>query len=180
MLTAGQKLSMISLVYLYILFVDIMRISMLSFKETDITTVKGPVIILHGVNCQRVMGSGVAKALYLKWPEVRQQYMSIPKEEMHLGKTQNVIVDRDIWVVNGWTQENYGYDKKVYADSRAIDLCLKKTVTLADDLGITNIYLPKIGCGLGGLSWTADVLPKIIKLDQERPELSITICTLGD
>ena len=32
-------------------------------------------VIAHGVNCQGVMGSGVAKALYEKWPEVKKSYL---------------------------------------------------------------------------------------------------------
>ena len=30
--------------------------------------------IVHQVNCQNVMGSGVAKAIYTKWPEVKIEY----------------------------------------------------------------------------------------------------------
>jgi O-acetyl-ADP-ribose deacetylase (regulator of RNase III) len=41
----------------------------------DITTVTAPAIIMHGVNCQRTMQSGIAKALYTKWPEVKEEYM---------------------------------------------------------------------------------------------------------
>ena len=39
----------------------------------DITTItKG--VIMHQVNCQDVMGSGVAKALYTKYPQVKDEF----------------------------------------------------------------------------------------------------------
>lgn len=31
-------------------------------------------IICHQVNCQNVMGAGVAKALYTRFPQVKQSY----------------------------------------------------------------------------------------------------------
>lgn len=52
--------------------------------------------ICHQVNCQNAMGSGVAKALYQKWPNVKSEYHSFcdsyePNEL--LGKMQIVPVD---------------------------------------------------------------------------------------
>ena len=39
----------------------------------DITSItKG--VIMHQVNCQNVMGSGVAKALYTKYPQVKSEF----------------------------------------------------------------------------------------------------------
>ena len=39
----------------------------------DITTItKG--VIMHQVNCKNVMGSGVAKALYTKHPQVKDEF----------------------------------------------------------------------------------------------------------
>ena len=39
----------------------------------DITSItKG--VIMHQVNCQNVMGSGVAKALYTKYPQVKLEF----------------------------------------------------------------------------------------------------------
>ncbi len=77
----------------------------MNYLNKDITTVEAPALILHGVNCQRAMGSGVAKALYSKWPQVKEEYMKFSKEEMCLGKTASVKVDDNLFVINCWTQD---------------------------------------------------------------------------
>ena len=72
--------------------------------EKDITTVESG-FILHGVNCQRTMGSGVAKAIRAKWPKLYKEYKNtIPM----LGKVQLIHINADLWVINCFTQEYYG------------------------------------------------------------------------
>lgn len=46
---------------------------MISIVKGDITNAKEN-IICHQVNCQGVMGSGVAKALFTKYPQMRKDY----------------------------------------------------------------------------------------------------------
>ncbi len=121
----------------------------------DITTVEAPAIIMHGVNCQNKMGNGVAKALFTKWPKVKSRYHAFPNKR--LGMTQPIQVEPKLWVINCFTQEMYGYDGKVYASPSAIEACILAVQTFAKMKGIEKIYSPKIGCGLGGLSWNATV-----------------------
>ena len=45
----------------------------MDFIQKDITTERHGLII-HGVNCQGVMGSGVALAIRNKWPVVYDEY----------------------------------------------------------------------------------------------------------
>jgi|GEM_PF-695820 len=142
----------------------------------DITTVEAPAIILHGVNCQREMGSGVAQALYSKWPLVKEEYMKFSKEEMQLGKIASFKVDNNLYAINCWTQEQYGYDNTIYASVEAIKTCLEHAVQICTNLGIYNIFSPRIGCGLGGLSWENDVQPIFAEIEQKYPSLNITIC----
>lgn len=148
----------------------------MNYLNKDIGTVEAPALILHGVNCQRAMGSGVAKALYSKWPQVREEYMRFSKEEMHLGKIASVKVDDNLFVVNCWTQEKYGYDNSVYANAEAIEGCLQQEVSLCKETQIAKIFAPRIGCGLGGLNWDRDVLPIFEHAEQKNPEIEITIC----
>lgn len=130
----------------------------LIYLKQDLTKLQSDVSILiaHGVNCQRVMGSGVAKALYEKWPRVKAAYLNIPKDEMRLGLSQIHLVAENIFVANCWTQEYYGRDKKVYASKIHILQCIADVIAFCGEEGIENIYLPKIGCGLGGLDWEAE------------------------
>ena len=47
--------------------------------KKDITTIeKG--VIMHQVNCQNVMGAGVAKALYTKHPKVKAAFHQMAKK----------------------------------------------------------------------------------------------------
>lgn len=113
------------------------------------------IVIIHGVNCQRVMGSGVAKSLYTRWPKVRSMYMTIPQKEMWLGAVQRVQVDQFMHVFNCWTQEYYGNDGKAYGNLDAIEASLLKVVAWAEEnRWAPAIYMPRIGCGLAGLDWS--------------------------
>jgi len=114
-------------------------------ENSDITDVAYG-LIAHGVNCQHVMGSGVARALYSVYPEVREEYLNLNSHS--LGDVQLVAVSAFVTVANCHTQEHYGRDNKIYADIVALRKCL---IQLAEMSNLINI--PKIGCGLGGLIW---------------------------
>ena len=147
---------------------------MLRYINKDITTITSG-IILHGVNCQNVMGSGVAKALYTKWPEVKIQYHTLGKLNMLLGLVQVVSVADAPWIFNCFTQMFYGRDGK-YASPEAIRQVLHVSCANAHVMGIEAIYLPRIGCGLGGLDWDTDVLPHIQECVELYPHINITVC----
>lgn len=122
----------------------------------DILTAKG--YILHGVNCQGVMGSGVALAIRKKWPEVYDHYSSLVtrhgRGEGLLGTIQIVKTsDPDVRVVNCFTQDKFGKDGRVYASYQAILRCVKSFSRNIDPSFSSVVNFPKIGCGLGGLNW---------------------------
>jgi len=109
--------------------------------------------IAHGVNCQNVMGSGVAKALFEKFPDVKKQYHSINNEiPPTLGHIQIVRTQKKI-IYNLFTQFDYGNgyrDGKRYINYSAIVDSLRK-MCLLDIKG--PVAIPKIGCGLAGGNW---------------------------
>lgn len=115
--------------------------------------------IAHGVNCQGKMGSGVAKAIYTRYPLVKKEYLhSCPKPKPELlGTFEIVVVDKNKrkYVFNCFTQENYGYDGKQYVSYGAIMSIFKELAGLQK-----SIAIPKIGCGLGGGDW--DIVSTII------------------
>ena len=126
---------------------------MVLHKSGDITKIKSG-IILHQVNCQDKMGSGVAKALYNKWPKVKTQYHLFNKNKKPLdllGKYDIFPVDNDITIVNSYSQLNYGYGNKKYTDEQ---LLISNIRTISKSYPTKNIYIPfKIGAGLGGGNW---------------------------
>lgn len=118
------------------------------------------------------MGSGVAKALYLKHGIIREKYMQIPKELMRLGKVQAIQINDELTVYNCFTQEYYGNDGKRYGSPSAIKECLEKVIQ--NHAGET-IYMPRIGCGLAGLTWDTDVLPILESFDSD---VDIVVCDI--
>lgn len=128
---------------------------MINYIKGDITTATG--LIVHGVNNQNAMGAGVAKALYTKWPQVKEKYhRAYEVSSPQLGQVQSVEVDSG-YVVNMWTQEYYGRTTgRVYADLGAIKDCLATIILQEIDKAPykdVTINMPKVGCGLGGLGW---------------------------
>lgn len=110
--------------------------------------------IAHGVNCQNKMGSGVAKAIYEKYPEVKEEYhkyCDIVKRYGLLGRCQKVYVENGTKrILNLFTQEYYGYDGKKYINYNAISNIFKN---LTEEMNIGKIAIPKIGAGLAGGDW---------------------------
>lgn len=133
-------------------------------------------IILHGVNCQGVMGSGVALQIRNKYPIVYDKYISIfnkLKEEnidkrALLGTVQDVRINKDLYVFNCFTQLYYGKDNNIrYVDYEALENCLKTTIKTYNIIKLVNpnfksaIAFPKIGAGLANGEWT--IIKEIIE-----------------
>lgn len=122
------------------------------YIKGDITETKLK-YIAHGVNCQNKMSSGVAKALYEKFPMVKDSYhvwcSGDIKPESLLGDA--VIVDTDDKIIlNCFTQLDYGYDGKRYVNYGAVS---KVFNCIKDTFRGEILAIPKIGCGLAGGNW---------------------------
>lgn len=152
---------------------------MLIYKKLDITTVqKG--IVAHGVNCQWAMGAGVALAIKRKWPIVYDRYM------WHKGKTTVndvfgkvlfVDISSTLIVANCFTQKYYGNKAGVrYASPTAIKTSLESCVVECNNKQL-DLYMPRIGCNLGGLSWSDDVQPVVEEISEKLDDkLIIYVC----
>lgn len=148
---------------------------MVNVVAKDITTVeKG--ILINGVNCQGVMGAGVAKAYYTKWPNVKEDYLSDCKRTgSYLGLVRYSLVSRNIYVANCWTQEFYGNDGEQYADYSAVLSCFSQ-VSIDSKYANLPIYTPWVGCGLGGLN--KDKVKHILEFVESTSEVDITVCEI--
>ena len=144
---------------------------MIEYKTMDITTVTSG-IIAHGVNCQGKMGSGVALAIRNHWPVCYAHYAIACKTELHLlGKIVTSHVSQNVFIAHCFTQQRYGYFGK-FADERAVKACFESLDIVAKELGLP-IYMPRIGCGLGGLDWHDDVEPLLSVFSAEN---RVTVC----
>lgn len=125
----------------------------------------GADVILHQVNCQGVMGSGIAKQVREKFPNVYESYKSMCDNTSNranlLGLAQCVPTTSDKFIVNLFAQENFGYDGTCYTDYDALKKCLiaVKKYILFEDKTIAIPYL--MGCHRGGGDW--NVVYKLIE-----------------
>jgi len=149
---------------------------MINYLNKDITTVTEGVIG-HGCNASGGFGSGVAGAIRKKWPEMYDLYKHHHKHGLlELGTTHYARINRNLLVVNMITQQRYGYDGKKYADEEAIVRTMQNLMLMAD-MWTLPVYVPKIGCGLGGLDYNDDVEP-IFEFMAEKYNIEINVCEI--
>ena len=113
-------------------------------------------IIVQQVNCRSVMGSGVAKAIYTRWPEVKTEYHKFCRRSTSpydlLGKVQLIDVEPGKAVANVFGQLNYGRTAgKVYTDYVALTKAFDQLRTAFHDKSLAFPY--NFGCGLANGSW---------------------------
>ena len=135
-------------------------------------------VILHQVNCQGAMNSGVAKAIREKWPIVFDAYKALcDNGGQRLGICLPVKINDRQRVINMFSQDKYGYDGGMYTSYDAVNLCLKKTKEFCQQFGLESIALPyNMCCCRGGANW--DVIMALIKANFEDSDISIEICKL--
>lgn len=128
--------------------------------EDNITFITGDLfdtkanVILHQVNCQGVMGSGIAAEVKRRFPKAYNSYKELclmtPKELL-LGQAQ-IVNCSDLFVVNMFSQYNYGYNGKRYTDYEAFYRCLEEVnKSFIPELSFALPY--NIGCDRGGANW---------------------------
>ena len=130
-------------------------------------------VILHQVNCQGVMGSGIARQVKQRYPAVFKAYKSVCDEAKKTGSTKQLLgtilacektnsltqnlIDNQI-IVNLFAQDRYGTDK-CYTDYDALKECLKRVNSEFEGLRVGIPY--HMSCGRAGGDW--DIVDKIIK-----------------
>lgn len=140
----------------------------------------GKKLICHIVNDQGLMGSGVAKALFDKWPIVRHEYIRWynecqrveNKDFFNLGDVQFVVCEPNIYVANMVAQHMVGSDEFGNPPIRydALNTCLRYILKVGiKALRIDSIHIPyKMGADRAGGDWN-----KIVKM------LENTFCKNG-
>lgn len=157
---------------------------MIEYRKQSVLEPTENAIIAHGVNCQGKMNSGVAKAVREKYEKAYTQYMRLfdsfkDNNDFLVGSAQVVRVnDKNLHVANLFTQLRYGYDSIEYAHTTHVYkslLSLGSTIYSNGELP-TTVYMPRIGCGYGGLTWDR-VLPCIEHALRHYP-MKVIVCDL--
>lgn len=146
-------------------------------------------LVVHQVNCQGVMGSGVAKQVATLYPHVEVEYRKYIRHckkngNKPLGTVQYVPVDNwslimvdtmkntDVieydkeyqYICNLFGQSDYGYNGEQYTNLKALKNGLYDIKDKAKKLN-AKIAMPyKIGCCRGGADWDNVVFPMIKKV----------------
>lgn len=136
--------------------------------------------IIHGCNCFKTMGAGVAKAIKSKWPGVYLADSSSPLGPQDKLGAFTFYMPEDSnspsWIFNAYTQYRYGWHynpqkkrKVAPVDYDAIESSLYAIRNYLKSYAIEHnfdsskeitIAMPRIGCGLAGGRW--EVVEKII------------------
>ena len=122
-------------------------------------------VIVNTVNTVGVMGKGIAADFKKIYPDMFNEYKlqcedgTIDIGKLSLYKTPNK------WILNFPTKKHWRSPSTV----EYIEKGLKQLVRDAIKLQITDIAMPKLGCGNGGLDWEIQVKPIIEKYLKKAP-----------
>lgn len=154
---------------------------MLKIIDGDIFE-SGADIIAHQVNCQGVMGSGVAKQAREKYPQMYEVYrkdcaaakeVGIPI----LGSCLLYEIGGDRYIANLFGQENFGYDGSCYTDYEKLRTALARLREKSKDLSKLHgrkmaVAIPYLmGCHRGGGDW--EIVSKMI--EEELTDCDVTL-----
>ena len=126
-----------------------------------------PFQIAHGVNCQGVMGSGVALAIKNKYPNHFNDYINAVK--LNRGISSDLLgkitddPSKEDKILGMFTQDFYGKDGKRYVNYAAIGSAFREVSDYLSgdpDDSFCPLGIPKIGAGLGGGDW--NIIEQII------------------
>ena len=118
----------------------------------DLTTLTGRFVIVQQVNCQNVMGAGLAKALMTRWPQVASEYHAFCVKrtpQALLGHIQTAIVGSDQFVCNVFGQLRYGRHGHFTNEQALLSAC-EVIVTHASRAQLPVFVPANLGSGLAG------------------------------
>lgn len=106
--------------------------------------------LAHGVNCQGVMGAGFAKQVKAAFPDMFELY----RQACHAGALAPTgflawQTPRGGWVYNLASQDTPGPDARMEWLVASVEAMARH----AAGVGLTEVSMVRIGCGIGGLDW---------------------------
>jgi len=133
-------------------------------------------VIVHGCNCYKNMGKGIAKTIKQVFPEaiIADRNSSLDTFERlgnySLGRHRGP--NGEIFIVNAYTQFNYNRygNKKQQVDYEAVEKVFKKIKKRFHGF---RIGYPKLGAGLGGGDWK--IISEIIDRELDGEDHTLVI-----
>ncbi len=129
-------------------------------------------VIIHGCNCFRSFGAGIAKSIKEKYPSSYDADLATSHgDKSKLGNYSHSEINTNKFIINAYTQYAYGRNK-VNVDYDAISKVFE--LINKDFANHINIGIPAIGAGLAGGDW--NIISDII--NKKTPDLNITLYIL--
>ena len=123
---------------------------MLTYLKGDLLSSPAQVQV-NTVNTVGVMGKGIALQFKKKYPEMFTAYQRVcEKRQIDTGKLY-LWKSPEKWVLMFPTKKHWRNPSRM----EYIESGLQKFVDNYERLGIESIAFPKLGCGNGGLEWSA-------------------------
>lgn len=131
--------------------------------------------IAHGVNCAGSMGSGIAVEFKNRWPAMYKEYFHhCARGALNPGEIF-IWEERDLTIYNLGTQLSWRTKATITAIEKSVTAMLRH----ANLRKIDYIAMPRIGSGLGGLSWQ-DVQTCLEKCAESFCETSLVVVSLPE
>ena len=125
-------------------------------------------VLVNTVNTRGVMGKGLALQFKRIYPDMFKKYRNhCEHNRLTIGKLFLYKTSHK-WILNFPTKEHWRNPSR----TEYIEEGLQKFVSIYDELGITSVAFPALGCGNGELDYEAQVRPL---MDKYLGHLSIPI-----
>lgn len=121
---------------------------MIIYKEDNIFNSDTQVLV-NTINCDGVMGKGLALEFKLRYPQIFEDYkQKCSKSLVKIGEPY-LFKAKDKWVLNFPTKYHWRNPSKI----EYIEKGLKYFSENYKNWGIKSISFPRLGCTTGGLGW---------------------------
>ena len=118
--------------------------------------------ICHGCNTVGAMGAGIALQFAKRYPKMVVEYQRLCRMgHFTTGSCYVYQSPSDDRIIG-----NLGSQKMPGADATVenIELSLEEFILSLKEMGMKELGMPKIGCGIGGLDWETEVKPVVEQL----------------
>jgi O-acetyl-ADP-ribose deacetylase (regulator of RNase III) len=107
---------------------------------------------VNAVNCAGIMGKGIALEFKNRFPEMFQDYAARCRHgDVRLNRPYLFKSLKHPWILNFPTKTHWRDSSPLDAIAGGLDYLGRNYETW----GIKSLVIPALGCGLGGLDWTA-------------------------
>lgn len=109
--------------------------------------------VVNTVNCQGVMGKGIALAFKNKYPRLFVDYRTYCKDGklkpggLYVWRTGQ---ENPSYVLNVATKDTW----RMGSSYEWVQGCIDRLVEFGNTNGLTTMAIPKLGCSNGGLEWS--------------------------